>query len=101
MKHDNVCMYDAFLWNWSKNVVCDAIFIASYINDAIGDEIWWFIIYENIKLGTTIPKFEGCIEFIIGMFIKIHKPWIDVACKDWFNGCKNIYSMDNTVVIGC
>jgi len=23
MKRDNVCMYDAFSWNWSKNVVCD------------------------------------------------------------------------------
>jgi len=31
MKHDNVYMYDAFLWNWSKSVVCD---------DSIGDEIW-------------------------------------------------------------
>jgi len=51
-------MYDAFLWNWSKNVICDAIFIASYINDAIGDEIWWFIVYGNIKLGTTIPKLK-------------------------------------------
>jgi hypothetical protein len=40
MKHDNVSMYDAFVWNWLKNVVCDnAIFIASYINDAIGDKI--------------------------------------------------------------
>jgi hypothetical protein len=33
-------MYDAFVWNWSKNVVCDdVIFIAYHINDVIGDEI--------------------------------------------------------------
>jgi hypothetical protein len=40
MKHDNVCIYDAFLWKWLKIVVCeDVIFIAKRINGAIGDEI--------------------------------------------------------------
>jgi len=40
MKHDNVYVYDFFLWNWSKGAICDdTIFIASYVNDAIGDEI--------------------------------------------------------------
>jgi hypothetical protein len=40
MKHDNVSMYAALICNWSKSAVCDdAIFIASYINDAFGDEI--------------------------------------------------------------
>jgi hypothetical protein len=41
MKHDNVSMYDALVWNWSKcDAVCDdAIFIASCNNDAFGDEI--------------------------------------------------------------
>jgi hypothetical protein len=24
-----------------------------------------------------------------------------VACKVWFNGCKNIYSMNITMVVGC
>ncbi len=41
MKHHNIYMYDALLWNWLKNVVCDdAIFTSCCINDAIGDEIW-------------------------------------------------------------
>jgi hypothetical protein len=40
MKHDNVCIYDAFLWQCLKNVVCeDVLFIAKCINGAIGDEI--------------------------------------------------------------
>jgi hypothetical protein len=40
MERDNVSMYDTFVYNWSKSVVCDdVIFIASYIKDAIGDEI--------------------------------------------------------------
>jgi len=40
MKHDNVYMYDVFLWNWSKGVICDdTIFIAFCVDDAIGDEI--------------------------------------------------------------
>jgi hypothetical protein len=30
MIHDNVIMYDAFLWNWSKSAICDnVIFITS------------------------------------------------------------------------
>ncbi len=42
MKHDNVSMNDTFVWNWSKSVICDdVIFIASCINDVIGDEIRW------------------------------------------------------------
>jgi hypothetical protein len=41
MKHDNISMYDAFVWNWSKNAICDdAIFTTSCIIDAIGDEIF-------------------------------------------------------------
>jgi hypothetical protein len=49
MKHDNVSMYDAFVWNWSKNVVCDDVtFIAYYINDAIGDEISCPITQEQV-----------------------------------------------------
>jgi hypothetical protein len=35
-------MYDAMKWNWNKFVICDdVVFIASYINDAIGNDIWW------------------------------------------------------------
>jgi hypothetical protein len=42
MKHDNVSMYEAFVWNWSKIVVCDdVIFIIAYIDDEFGDEIQW------------------------------------------------------------
>jgi hypothetical protein len=42
MKHDNISMYEAFVWNWSKSVVCDdVIFITSYIDDKFGDEIQW------------------------------------------------------------
>ncbi len=30
-------MYDAFILDWSKNAICDdVVFIAYYINDAIG-----------------------------------------------------------------
>ncbi len=58
MKRDNVFMYDAFIWNWSKNAICDdAIFIASYINDAIGNEIWWSTTQEQVVLGTNILEF--------------------------------------------
>jgi hypothetical protein len=40
MKHDNVMMYGAFMWNSSKYAFCDnALLIASCINDALVDEI--------------------------------------------------------------
>ncbi len=40
MKHDNVVMYDAFMWNQSKCIICnDAIFITSYINEVICDKV--------------------------------------------------------------
>jgi hypothetical protein len=43
MEQNNVSIYDFFFGNWSKTIVCDAtIFIAFYINDVIGDVIWWF-----------------------------------------------------------
>jgi hypothetical protein len=55
MKHDNVSMYDAFVWNWSKSAVCDdPIFITSCINDAIGDEIRWPTIEDRVMLGAQI-----------------------------------------------
>jgi hypothetical protein len=42
MKHDNVIMYDAIMWNWNKFVICDdVVFIASSINEAIGNKVWW------------------------------------------------------------
>jgi hypothetical protein len=53
MKHYHVSMYDAFVWKWSKNVICDdAIFITSCINDVIGNEIWWPTTQEQVVLGT-------------------------------------------------
>ncbi len=37
IKHNNVRMYNAFMWNWSKNNLCDdVVFIKSCINDALG-----------------------------------------------------------------
>jgi hypothetical protein len=42
MKHDNVVMFDAFMWNWNKNNVwSDAIFISPCINEALSKEIQW------------------------------------------------------------
>jgi hypothetical protein len=53
MKHYHGSMYDAFVWKWSKNVICDdAIFVTSCINDVIGNEIWWPTTQEQVVLGT-------------------------------------------------
>jgi glutathione peroxidase-family protein len=56
MKQNNVTKYDAILWNWSKNVITnDGIFIASYINSTITNEIRWPIIEERQVLATQLP----------------------------------------------
>jgi hypothetical protein len=40
MKHDNINMYDVFMWKWSFFALCDdVLFIAPCINHALSDEI--------------------------------------------------------------
>jgi hypothetical protein len=40
MEQNNVSIYDFFLWNYLKTIICHVtIFIAFYINHVIGDEI--------------------------------------------------------------
>ncbi len=76
MKHDNVVLYDTFIWNQNKDVICDDVtFIASCINEAIGDEIKWPTIEEWITLGLCIYfEFQGySIRLINGTFIEIKK----------------------------
>jgi hypothetical protein len=54
MKHDNVTMYVAFMWNWSKFALRhDTIFIASCVNHALEDEIQWPTPEERLKFGCT------------------------------------------------
>jgi hypothetical protein len=51
MKHDNVIKYDTFMWNWSKFALSDdALFIASCINNAFGNEIKWPTFEERVSL---------------------------------------------------
>jgi hypothetical protein len=58
MKHDNIVMYNTFMWKYNKNTICDdAIFIASCINEAISDNIQWPIAKEWGTLGRHISKF--------------------------------------------
>ncbi len=63
MKHDNVTMHDVFLWNWLKNgVYCDdAIFIASCINDAIGNIIQWSLAKEKVIPWHGIPNSKDAL----------------------------------------
>ncbi len=75
MKHDNVNMYDAFMWNYNKCIICnDAIFIPSYINEVIGDKVQWPSLKEHATVAQHMPKFQGPIKLINGTFIEIHKP---------------------------
>ncbi len=44
-----------------------------------------------------ILKFQGCIKFIDGTLIEICKNNLDH--RSWFNGCKKMYCMNNTMVL--
>jgi hypothetical protein len=94
MKHDNVVTFNAFMWNWRKSNVCDdAIFIASCINEALSNEIWWPTIKERAQFGSQI------LGFIDGTFIEIQKPWNNEAHKIWFNRHKKMYCMNNMIFL--
>ncbi len=52
-----------------------------------------------MSLGTHLQEFIDCVRFIDGTLIKIHKPWQNEAHCTWFNGQKNIYVMNNMVIV--
>ena len=75
LKHDPTTALPDFLWNWGKSsVIDDQIFIASYINWALRDEIKWPNELEKQALASIIPTFPGCIGIIDCTLIKIHRP---------------------------
>jgi hypothetical protein len=91
MKHDNVVVFDAFMWNWNKSNVCNyAIFITFCINEALSNEIRWPMVEERAQLGSQI---------IDGIFIEIRKSWNNEAHKTWFNRHKKMYYMNNMIIL--
>jgi hypothetical protein len=87
MKHDNVTIYDAFLWNWAKSSLCDdAISITSCINHALVDEIYWPSSFERVALGNQLHESSGCLRFINKTLVEIQKPWKNPKHWTWFNG---------------
>ncbi len=49
-------------------------------------------------IGFTTTKLLGCIRFIDGTLVETQKPWKNALHKSWFNGRKNTYSMNNTMI---
>lgn len=51
--------YDAFMWNWEKNVINDdGIFIIYCINFSIAMKyVWWLIIKKQQILLAQLPQF--------------------------------------------
>lgn len=76
MKHDNVCTYDGFQWNWSRTALNDdCLFVASCINRAIANEITWPNEAERARLGRMNTHFSGCIGIIDGTLVRIRRPY--------------------------
>ncbi|KAL3700924.1 hypothetical protein R1sor_018946 [Riccia sorocarpa] len=88
------------IWNWSRSSVNDdALFVSSCINVAAADELRWPTREERRRLAATLPQFPGCIGFIDGTLCKIRRPFQDPLHRNWYNGRKKIYSVNNTVVV--
>jgi len=100
MKHNNVTIYDAFMWNWAKSSLCDdAISIASCINHALVDEIYWPSSFERVTLGNQLHESSGCLRFINETLVEIQKPWKNPKHWTCFNDHKKIYAMNNIVIL--
>lgn len=85
MKHDNIIYFDSFLWNWSCSIVCDdALFMAFCINKAIHDKICWPTLAERLALVEHIAQLHGCIGFVDGTLIKIHRPYENPDHNKWY-----------------
>jgi DDE superfamily endonuclease len=100
LKHDNTVHFEAFQWNWAKSSVSDdASFVCSVINAVLGNEITWP--NENMRavLANRIPGFRGCIGLIDGTLCKIRRPYRNPDHARWFNGQKQLYSMNSTVIV--
>ena len=58
MKCDSVTTYGLYHWNWLASCICDdAIFVASYVCEAIGSEIRWPDAQQRLRLGRTLRRF--------------------------------------------
>lgn len=97
LKHDNVTRFDAYYWNWSKSSAYDdALFVSSYLNEALKEELKWPDETERQALTVSLPDFEGCIGFIDGTLIEIPRPSAESRADQqqlWYNGRKAMYCL--------
>ncbi len=65
MKHDNVIMYDAFLWNFNED---DVIFITYCIKKAnVANKIIWLIIKDKLPLESKSLNFKIVLNLLMGL----------------------------------
>jgi hypothetical protein len=100
LKHDNTCTFESAQWNWSRaSTNDDELFIASCVNTGAANEVRWPTVPERAQLSTRIPQFPGCIGFIDGNLVEIRRPFDNPLHDNWFNGRKNLYCLNNTVIV--
>lgn len=100
LKQDNVINYESFQWNVGHSTLCNkVIFIASCIANVLANEIGWSDELERRRLFGSNPYSSRCIGFIDDILIKFRRPWNHSNYVEWFNGCKKMYCMNNTIVM--
>jgi hypothetical protein len=109
MKHDNMIMYDTFLWNWNNNVICnDAIYVVSYIKEVIINKIQWLLSRNGLPLICTSLSSKVVMNFLMGLSLKFVNPrtMIPTSCNStnvrciewttsWLDHCELFIYLDN------
>ena len=63
------------------------------------DEIKWPSVDEKVEAASYVHEFPGCIGIIDGTLVKIRRPWRNENHGRYFNGQKNMYCINNLVVV--
>jgi hypothetical protein len=72
IKHDNVIIYDAFMWSWAKSSLSDdVLFVVSCINHVLVDEIHWLSFFGRVSLGNQLCELLKCLGFIDMTLVEI------------------------------
>jgi DDE superfamily endonuclease len=98
-KHNTGVRYESSSWNYSRtSLPDDAVFIASVLNVALGDEIRWPSEERRQQLSQRLIEFPGCIGHVDGTLCQINRPRI-AEHKRYYNNRKKMYCFNNVVII--
>jgi DDE superfamily endonuclease len=98
-KHNTGVRYESSSWNYSRTSLSDdAVYIASVLNVALGDEIRWPNHEQRQQFSQRLAEFPGCIGHVDGTLCRINRPRI-AEHKRYYNNRKKMYCFNNVVIV--